>query len=237
MIDILYIIATNPSKNFDVELKCSLRTVHKYVKDVGRIYITGRCPDFINKDKVIFTPARDIGCPMINHWWKIKQTIARTDIGENFALMYDDIFFKKPVTLSEYKHYQQGKLMDNTYGGPAYRESIENTIKWLEERKFNTYDYELHIPFVYNRENFLSLEPIFSELKKDEHAMAVRSVYANMFNLETPYKHDVKIRKAFDTIDKQVMKQECLSTTDNTFPIMAAPFIEPHIQERSQWEK
>lgn len=92
MIDVLY-IKGKQSNNYDSELKYSLRSLDVCVSDIGRVFITGECPNFVDKSKVVFTPENDIGCPMINHWWKVSQTIKQTDISDNFALMYDDIFF------------------------------------------------------------------------------------------------------------------------------------------------
>ena len=131
MIDILYIISDKMSKNYDIELQCSLRTLHKYVPDVHRVFITGRLPDFIDKKKVIFTQAEDIGCPMINHWNKVNETIKNTNIGKKFVLMYDDIFFTKTVELTEYPHFQKGKLGECFDGGWEYQKSLKKAKKWL----------------------------------------------------------------------------------------------------------
>lgn len=235
MIDILYIIGKE-SRNYDLEILCSLRTVQKYVKDRGLIYITGRCPAIINEQKVIFTPAEDIGCPMINHWWKVQKTIQQTNIGSDFILMYDDIFFTKPTELTEYPNYQKGKLGDETDVGGQYMKSIQQTKKWLKKNRRSQYDFELHVPFRYNTEKFLLLEDIFTKMETDKYGMAVRSIYGNMFEYNPPYKHDVKIREPEDLGNPQIMGQECISTSDYTFPFVAAPILEKHIQKRSIWE-
>ena len=89
MIDILYIKGAK-SPNNDDELRYSLRSL-KFVRDKGRVFITGNRPDFVQN--IIHIPCDDIGCRMINHWWKVTQTILQTDISDDFVLMYDDIFF------------------------------------------------------------------------------------------------------------------------------------------------
>ena len=237
MIDILYIIGPM-SVNYDLELKCSLRTLHKYVKDYGRIFITGDCPDFINQEKVIYTPMKNlVAAPMINHWAKVQKTIDETDIGENFVLMYDDIFFTKPTSLTEYPHYQKGKLGESYDGGWEYQKTLRKTKKFLEEHNQETYDYELHIPFIYNKHNFTKLKSIFETQVKEKFPYAVRSIYGNLFEPNQPYKHDVKIRTASDTKDEKIMGQECISASDYTFPFIVSPYLEEHVQERSPWEK
>ena len=236
MIDILYI--TTPSKNYDMELMASLRTVYKHVQDWARIFITGTCPDFINQKKVIFTPCEnESASKMINHWIKVQKTIDETDIGQNFALMYDDIFFTKDVMLGSYPFYQKGKLGEDKNGGSEYQKSIELTKWWLSRKNLTIYDHELHIPCVYNKTKFSEMKHIFEYQIKEKNPLAIRSTYANLFEINQPYKHDVKIRTVDDIINTEIMGQECISTTDGTFPYLAAPFIEPHIKKRSPWEK
>ena len=99
MVDILYIY--KHSKNNGEELKYSLRSLEKYVSNYGKIFITGDCPDFIDKSKVIHTPAQDIGYPMVNHWWKVRETIKKTNISNNFVLMYIFCKANKVGRLSE----------------------------------------------------------------------------------------------------------------------------------------
>lgn len=237
MIDILYIIGPE-SKNYDLELKCSMRTLSKHVRDYGRMFITGRCPEFINMGSVIYTPCEnESASKMINQWIKVKKTIEETRIEENFILMYDDIFFTEDVRLSEYPFYQKGILGEDKSGGKEYQKSIKRTKRFLEKHFQQTYDHELHIPCRYNSKRFMAMKSIFDGQIKEKNPLAIRSVYANLFVPNQPYKHDVKIRSDEDTKDDNIMGQECISTTDDTFPFLAAQFIEPHIQERSQWEK
>lgn len=237
MIDILYIIGPE-GPNHDLELKCSLRSLYKHVKDWARIFITGRCPDFINQKKVIFTPCEnESSSKMINHWIKVQKTIDETNIGENFVLMYDDIFFTKDTRLEPLPFYQKGKLGEDKNGGKDYQKSLDNTRRWLKKNKMTIYDHELHIPCVYNKIKFSSMKTLFLPQIKDKHPFAIRSIYANLFELNQPYKHDVKIRKPEDTQNEQITGQEFVSTTDWTFPFLAASIIEPHIQDRSPWEK
>lgn len=236
MIDILYILGGR-KMNYDMEIICSLRTLNKYVQDAGRIFITGEIPPSIDESTVIFTEAKDIGCPTINHWHKVNETIKKTDIGEKFVLMYDDIFFTKPTSLTEYPHYQKGKLGESYEGGWEYRKSLTKAEKWLTEHQMSTYNFELHVPFIYERTKFQLLEPVFQPLIKDPIGMAVRSIYGNRFAIDIPYKNDVKIRARSDVNDEKIMGQECISASDYTFPFIVAPHLEQHVQERSPWEK
>lgn len=230
-IDILY-IKGKKSINNDIEMKYSLRSLELYVMDYGRIFITGECPEYIDQKKVVFTPADDIGTPMTNHWWKVFKTIQMTDISDYFVLMYDDIFFSGPTYLIDYPPYQRGKLGEQHTGSAAYRNRLEETKKWLEKNGLPTYDFELHIPFIYNRENFMKMGA--------NEGRAVRSTYGNMFIPKTqltPYRADIKIRDMNEKIEDIPFPYECFSVSDQAFKYHVQPWCEKTFKEKSRWEK
>lgn len=236
MVDILYIY--KHSKNNGEELRYSLRSLEKYVSDYGRIFITGDCPDFIDKSKVIYTPARDIGYPMVNHWWKVRETIKKTDISNDFVLMYDDIFFVKPTKLEGYLNYAKGMLGQSLEGGWHYKVWMQNTFEWLSVRGYMACDYELHIPFTYNREKFLQMDPIFkpiSEVNMSTGQLAVRSVYGNLFlGNNPPYRKDIKLRKKEDKLDLE--DADCFSIGDDVFDGYISEMLKQDLPSKSKWE-
>lgn len=208
MIDLLYIKGSK-SINNDDELRYSLRSL-RFVKDKGRVFITGECPSFVQN--IIHTPAKDIGCRTINHWWKVKQTILSTDIGENFVLMYDDIFFIKEVELSNYPYYNRGLIKDHKTGTSSYIENLKEAQRVLMKMNKPTVDYTLHIPCIYNREKFLQMD-FYEEYLNKPIAPSVRCMYGNLNFENTPYREDLKIRSKSDKIGDV----DCFSTADDTF--------------------
>ena len=208
--DVLYIKGIT-SPNSDLELKYSLRSL-SHVKDLGKVYICGQMPHFVTNVK--FIPCDDIGYPAINHWWKVSNGIKNSKIGDNFILMYDDIFLLKDICLETYPQYHRGELDEFKTGTPLYRESLRKAKKWLLERGYPTKDYGLHIPFTYNRENFLKLDPIYENIKDDKSAPAPRSIYGNMFVTDSPQRDDFKMRRKSDIIPDV----ECFSCSDDAFP-------------------
>ena len=236
MIDVLYIKGVQ-SRNYDQEMLYSLRSLEKCCSDVGRVFITGEFPRFVDKSKVIFTPEKDIGCPMVNHWWKVSQTIKNTDISDDFVLMYDDIFFTKPTKLENYPFFYRGTLLESKEGSTTYQKSLQNARIWLEEHQFPYLDYELHIPCVYNREKFLELDKIFDKIKYSTPAMAVRSLYANMFEHDQPYRKDIKLRLSTDCVDFRLGDADCFSVSDWVFECNTLGWLKEHYPERSKYEK
>lgn len=231
MIDVLY-IKGKTSINNDLEIKYSLRSLEQYVMDYGRIFITGECPDFIDQKKVVFTPADDIGTPMTNHWWKVFKTIQMTDISDYFVLMYDDIFFTTVTKLATYPPYQRGFLGEQHTGSARYRACLEETKKWLESKGLPWYDFELHIPFIYNRDKFMKMGA--------NEGRAVRSTYGNMFlepPMHSPYRTDIKIRATDEHPSDLPSMYDCFSVSDSAFKYEVKKWCEKSFKEKSRWEK
>lgn len=226
MIDVVYIKGVQ-SYNKDKELRYSLRSLSK-IKDLGRVFITGECPSFVKN--VIHTPAKDIGCKMINHWWKITQTILQTDISDNFVLMYDDIFFTKELFIGQYPAYNRGELNQHNTGTPLYRKNLEEAERLLVEKGYNTKNFELHIPIIYNKEKFLQLQDIYERYKDKKIAPAVRSMYGNLFIKDSPYREDLQLNVKNVNINK-----ECFSTSDSTFKY-ALNYLEKEYPEECKYE-
>lgn len=207
--DILYIYHKSP--NNDLELMYSLRSL-SHIRDLGRVFVCGYLPRFVKN--VIYIPCDDIGYPAINHWWKVTQAIKNSDIGENFVLMYDDIFFLKDTTLGTFPNYHRGILGEVKVGTPLYQETLCKTKKWLLKHELPILDYSLHLPFTYNRGNFLMLEEIFKPLIREQSPLAPRSIYGNMFVNDSPLRDDFKMRNISDSIPDR----ECFSVSDSCFP-------------------
>lgn len=225
--DILY-IKGKPSPNNDDELRYSLRSL-RYVTDVGRVFITGNRPSFVTN--VIHTPCDDIGCRTINHWWKVTQTILQTDISDDFVLMYDDIFFTKEISLSDYPFYNRGEIKDHTTGTPAYIENLKEAQRVLRNMNKPILDFTLHTPCIYNREKFLELRGIYEPYMNKSIAPSVRCMYGNIHNVKTEYREDLKLRGR----ENNIGDKECFSTSDESFKLIRE-YLQNEFPERCKYE-
>jgi len=235
-IDVLYIVG-NGSLYRNEELRYSLRSLDKFGKNVGRVFIAGECPDFVDQTKITFLPELDIGCPVINHWWKVDQTFRKTDIGDRALLMYDDIFFCRPVDCANYPWRWRGELPWDRQTG-EYRRSLYNARTWLMSNNYPGLNYELHQPCIYEKDKFLSMAKDFEELKLSDVGMVPRSVYANRFvNGKAEYMKDLKIRAWVKDLDELIKDRDCFSIADNCFQGPVEDWLKKNLQEKSRWEK
>lgn len=232
--DILYIVGQGSTEN-NAELMYSLRSVEKFCKGVQRIFITGICPNFINRKKVVFTACDDPYCRNLNHFYKVYNTLITTDISDNFLLMYDDIFFCRPVDIRKYKWFYKGQLPEKANN--SYQQGLVNSRKWLQENVFPTKDFTTHTPCIYNRTLFCGLFSIFNDLRDDVHGMSPRCIYSNQF-VEKPVEltEDVKIRTQKFGINDAVETTGCFSTGDFTFNV-AKNWLYENLMWKSRWEK
>ena len=232
--DVLYILGQGSLENNE-EIKFSLRSLEKFAKGVDRVFITGVCPNFIDKKKVIFLPCDDPYCRNINHFYKVYDTFMMTDISDDCLLMYDDIFFCEKVDIRNYPWFNIGDLP--TKEKNSYEKGLVNTEKWLDERQFPTLNFTTHTPCIYNRTLFCGLFSIINNMKNDIYGMSIRSLYANQFvNKTITIAEDVKIRTQRFGIDNNVKKTKCFSTGDYTYNV-AKQWLHDNFMWRSKWEK
>lgn len=234
-IDVLYILGTG-SKYNNEELRYSLRSLEKFGQNVGRVFITGDCPKFIDQTKITFLPELDIGCRAINHWWKVDQTFRKTDIGDRALLMYDDIFFCKPTDLANYP-WRWRKMLPTEKPENHYKLSLYNTFVWLQKNGLTTIDYCLHQPCIYERDKFLSMEKDFEELKLSDVAMSPRAVYANRFlSGEIEKLDDLKIKQLVPDLEELIKDRDCFSIADDCLDGPVKEWLEKNLPERSKFE-
>lgn len=240
MIDVVYILKSYPSKNFDEEIRYSLRSLDKFCIDVSRVFITGGIPSFVDRNKIIHTPADDIGVPAVNHWWKVRKTIEKTDISDNFILMNDDFFFVKQTELTHYPLYFRGELIKELDQNSLYKQMLYNTrLCVLNNGGYSFLDFSVHCPIRYKRDQFLKLNPIFEEVKTEKPAFSVRSVYGNLFALdeERIYRKDIKIRRSTEKVENVIGEADCFSVSDDVFECDTLRWLKENLPNKSKWEK
>lgn len=193
-IDVVYIL-TNASKWQNNEIRYSLRSIEKNLKiNIGRIYIVGFFPKFIQEKEVSNIDTQDWYTHKLkNAIRKIKSACNNSHVSDDFMLMNDDFFIMKPVT--EIKNWSKGSLAGsmarhNTKGGYYYR-AIKETKELLEGMGIkNPTDFEIHAPIIINKKRFRDID---AKLDLESKGLLFRSIYGNLAKLERTIVPDVKI--------------------------------------------
>lgn len=166
--DAVYILGTG-SLVENEEIRYSIRSLVKNMRDLGSIFVIGDCPDFL--PGVVHILADDLyDKPWKNMLHKTRLACANPDLSDEFLLMNDDFFMLTPFDGADFSFY----AMKNGSGGCNGKES-----------------FQIHCPIRFNKDMFLKL-PINTEMKGD---YSPRSFYSNFYTAPPLFVTDFIIRE------------------------------------------
>lgn len=188
--DIVYTLSNGYNGD---ELKYSLRSLSNIPHD--RVFVVGGCPVWL-KD-VIHIPTRQRGTKYKNTTNNLITGCNDPRVSDNFIFMNDDFFILEP-TNPEGLNLHNGTVKENI---DAYFKKNKNEIPYIKGMK-ETYNllrskgidplcYELHIPFVFNKEKFLQMFEM--EGVKEVLCLHKRTLYGNLYLSGGESMPDVKI--------------------------------------------
>lgn len=152
--DILYIVGKN-SKCNDFELRCSLRSLAKYGRNIRKVYVVGNCPDWLS-DEVVKLPCEDYNKETYscipkaqNIAKKVLYALDNSDIGEDFLISMDDHFYTKPTDFDNYpfyarKTYGYARITASGKCSGEYNQFIRSCGEYLVSIGLSDYNFALH---------------------------------------------------------------------------------------------
>lgn len=237
MIDVFYVLGSGSKWNNN-EIRYSLRSLEKYGKNVGEVYIVGERPSFIS-DKIKYISCKDIGSPACNHWFKVKRFFTETN-AERGCYMMDDVFFTKDVDLENYPYCYNRELPEFKFNDSNfYHRTLLNTRKELLKRNLPIKSFEVHCPIIYERDKFMALNQDFCHFQNLYRPfVGVRSFYCNMNGIEGKYTTDLKIRKKYLSDWQERIKQnDFFSIADEVIHEGVGDWLKEHFPIPSKYEK
>jgi hypothetical protein len=205
LVDLVYVLGKG-SRWQDNEIRFSLRSVGKNLKNTGNIYIVGEIPDFVKN--CIHVPCADIFGPAINadgnmaH--KLLTVCKRADLSENFLFMNDDFIINRPIAASEIKWLHKGDMASQPpsyWTSQFYRHRLKRTFDELKARGMATLQYDYHAPMLMNKNSFISVMEKFDYSR--DIGYTFRSLYGNSLNLPAIPIHNQKVTVfKFHTLEK-----------------------------------
>jgi hypothetical protein len=229
MSDVLYILGRGSKQN-DIELRLSLRSIEKNARNLDRVFIVGNCPDWVQN--VIHIPEEDKCFPFSNHMRKVYKAI-EGGISENFLLMNDDFFMMKPFDVETYPYFIRKEMFNDKQGG-LYRQMLDNTVEILHKKGINNVlGYHCHVPIIYNSDNFLSLKRLWQRYERDSIGFSVRVVYGNLFVGSGIAIDDPKVFD--DKMPESIGASCCISSHNNSVNLLKE--LEKIFNEPSRYER
>lgn len=182
MIDVVYVLGRG-SRWEDNELRYSLRSIEKHLKDFGKVWIVGEKPAWVTN--VNHIPATDpYRVPDTNILYKLKIACNNAEISDTFLFMNDDHFLLHNFNTETFPFYYSGTLEQYTRkrGQDSYGRRCVNSMKWLKMKGYNTLYFDTHYPIRYQKKAFLE---IFKDVEIDRgFGYVIKSIYANAMNFE-----------------------------------------------------
>jgi hypothetical protein len=158
--DIVYIIGNQKSDADNIELRCSLRSIAKYGKNIDNVFVIGYPPKFLS-DKVIKIPFEQpyagdtIEEKNANIAASVVRAVKDKRISDHFLVSMDDHFYIVPIDFDNYPvhirkyTWNRGKRkikLPHTYTDdmPDYARWLVDCRKRLKRRGMPTYMFTLH---------------------------------------------------------------------------------------------
>ena len=230
--DIIY-----PYQKGDDELIYSLRSLKNIPHD--KVFIVGEKPNF-NFKNVYFIPFNQSGTKYKNTTEIVKLMCKNSLVSDDFILMNDDFFIIKEIknpteelnifrgnALNVYERYVQ------KFGENGYSKGMLETIKLLQDIGINEpLSYELHTPFIFNKNKFLKMFEIKGVA--DILALHKRTLYGNLYNQGGTAMKDVKVF-AFSGYNPDE-NQKFVSCSDTAWANLRL-YLEKIFKEKSFYEE
>lgn len=229
--DIVYVLRNDIQDNPE-ELRYSLRSVERNFT-YKRVIFAGGCPPGIVPDRHIKIKQKgDTKYEKVSD--TIRQICSDPAVTPDFWLFNDDFFIMQKI--KDLPYYCGGslqrrihKITELSYGMVSkYAHELKRTESILQQKRYDSLDYALHVPMLINKK--LALET----LEEFPNHKMFRSLYGNRNKVGGILTEDVKIRSAKEDPDPDAA---LLSTDDHSFQKgRVGEYIRKQFAEPSRWE-
>lgn len=225
------------SKHDNFELRYSLRSLERYGRNVGRLFVIGERPSWLQN--VVHIPYIDRHCHERNIYEKLLIACNTAEISIDFLFWMDDIFLTESIDCENYPVTHDRTLAEaiaprHRYDG--YKLSLENSLNALTKNNLPTLHYDLHRPFTYNKESFIGALGLVDWKRPNGHV--IQSIYGNACGLPSTQMDDLKFNLPlpFDKIHEAVQGRHVFSVGDRAMTDVMKQFISEMYTQKSKYE-
>lgn len=227
--DILYIIGKDCSKCDNFELRASLRSIEKYGKNVGKVYVVGYCPDWLS-DEVVKIPCEDLNQDeeltmtqkAQNICTKVLYAVDNSDIGEEFLVSMDDHFYTRDTDFDNYPYFanisvKRGVLPQEPQTR-EYQQFLYECGEYLKSKGLPTFYITMHRNMHMTRSAITVCREMIDECMKDGIACELFCLVGNYLianeGVSPIFVPDIKIAGGKDWWKTSNERTEVFSTAD-----------------------
>ena len=242
-IAVVYVLGTGSGWQ-DNEIRFSLRSLEKNMKNFGNVFVVGECPAFLQN--VIHIPAIDIFEPGVNADGNIitKVLAACNDqrLSDDFLFINDDHLVIKPIAAEDVPPLQKG---DMTTFEPLYwqfnfwRGRLKRTMQVLKANDLSTLHFDCHTPIIFNKHSFCEIMNRFEYMEDIGYTM--KSLYGNVMYPDGPFLTDQKRtifrHYTFEQINQRLEDPTFMSFNDMGLNNSLKWWLIDNFRSKSRFEK
>lgn len=238
MIDLVYPIGHGSLWNNN-ELRYSLRSVEQHLVGFRNVVIVGERPDWLTN--VIHIPCPDLGRTRPEHIYrKILKACQSSEVSDDFLFMNDDFFYLQDRQADKIPWYSDGTLdsvIEKERPTKAYTRMLIHTRNWLENRGLPTIHYDIHVPCIYKKQEFIR---VFQDVDWSQGpGYVIKSMYANRVGVQPAFYEDCKIngpQEYIAAIEYLVRDRFVFSIGDNVINEVFESFCNNYFPNKSNFE-
>jgi len=165
------------SKHGDAELRYALRSIERYVENLGQVWIVGHRPTWLRGVEHIPAgdphPSKDVNI--------IHKLLAACQAGvsERFVFWSDDQILLRPLAWSQLGPYTWRDLAGQPANGKRWHRRLLATRDWLASRGLPTWHCDTHVPIPMERSRFLELADAARDVWESGEGVTVGTWYCN----------------------------------------------------------
>jgi len=171
-----------------IELRYALRSIEKNLKCEEKvIWLYGEAPTWIRNVQHIpvHRNSRFMYSKFFDQLWKIELASRNLQIDTEFLYTYDDLYFMKPVTVDELRKpraltdmAKEKEWFVHSDAGQNWISCMIQTLELLMAEGLPIYNYETHLPRVYNQQLALSVLERYDSMHR---AFQFATMYFNYY--------------------------------------------------------
>jgi hypothetical protein len=244
--DIVYVIGTE-SKNDNLELRMSLRSISKYGHNIKRVIVVGAPPKWLSDDVVkVWVPDKYV-YKHSNILMCLEKVVDLGLVEGDFLYSSDDHFYCRDVDFDNYPYYLKGilrKTVNNLDPFYNYHKSLCDTRMLCQKHGFPVRNYSQHCNTHMHSEVIKRIKPILRESYGLPFGVEPTSIVMNAWMTfpnapQVVKREDVKILQAKSIADiwEQIGDRDCFSIGDSAFSGKAMmDFFKAEYERRSLYE-
>lgn len=236
MTDVVYILGRG-SRWENNEIRYSLRSIEKHLKNFGNIYIVGELPEFL-KDIRHISCADDNFCKENNIYFKVLRACQERDISNQFLFFNDDHFLMQDFDADTFPYFHKGDLVETIKRlNNKYRRCCLRTARTLHTLRLPTNNFDTHTPILYDKHLFID------RMTKFEWGLQVgyilKSLYCNVLKIEGVREADCKINRkmSLEELDNIVSCRKVWSMGDEAIHEPLKVLMNQLYPTPSRWER